>query len=475
MPSTSAPRSRSRRAITSTSPIRGTLVSTHSSSVSRHAASSGSAAFLLPSTATRPSRRCPPSISSVDIREVLYVRIVRQAHEDRLGAEADAEPIQHLALDPHCQGEHVARRRPAAVHDRQRVLRGQSHPPGVVALGEAALLDQPGGRNLHIAAGKRKPRRLAIAGFGRHPAMDMTRHDGVHEERSDAPAVRIRGVDHHALVPPDVEHGRPRICNRRGRDAMPVEVPSHVRIGGRRLTWAQPEPHLAHDEPPGVFALEPAHAVTELTLGVGERDERLRASIEGGDVVDGVAHLLPVGAHVLNRRAADAARNARQALDARQPAAHGSGDHTVPWLPRPGAHERVVAVAREIDAAHVDLRHQSVESAIGDDEIAAAAQHEQLDAPLAGPPVRGRHVLHGACAGEPARGSTDAKRGERGQRRRWAPGRTCAHRSARSLASCAARAAIASARVQSWNSTQSPGASWPASGRSAVMTVAICG
>ena len=68
MPSTSAPRSRSSRAITSTSPIRGTLVSTHSSSVSRHAASSGSAAFLLPSTATRPCSRCPPSISNVDIQ-----------------------------------------------------------------------------------------------------------------------------------------------------------------------------------------------------------------------------------------------------------------------------------------------------------------------------------------------------------------------------------------------------------------------
>ena len=47
MPSTSAPRSRSSRAITSTSPMRGTLVSTHSSSVRRQAASSGSAGVLV--------------------------------------------------------------------------------------------------------------------------------------------------------------------------------------------------------------------------------------------------------------------------------------------------------------------------------------------------------------------------------------------------------------------------------------------
>src|SRR5205807_1804006 len=57
MPSTSPLRSRISRAITSTSLIRGTLVRTHSSLVSRHAASSGSAAFLLPSTSTAPVSR----------------------------------------------------------------------------------------------------------------------------------------------------------------------------------------------------------------------------------------------------------------------------------------------------------------------------------------------------------------------------------------------------------------------------------
>ena len=68
MPSTSAPRSSSSRAITSTSAMRGMLVSVHHSSVNRHAATSGSAAFLLPSTSTRPSMRRPPSITNVDTR-----------------------------------------------------------------------------------------------------------------------------------------------------------------------------------------------------------------------------------------------------------------------------------------------------------------------------------------------------------------------------------------------------------------------
>ena len=47
-PSTSAPSDRSRSIMTATSRMRGTLRSSHVSVVSRHAASSGSAAFLLP-------------------------------------------------------------------------------------------------------------------------------------------------------------------------------------------------------------------------------------------------------------------------------------------------------------------------------------------------------------------------------------------------------------------------------------------
>ena len=57
-------------AITSTSPMRGMFVSTHSSVVSRHAASSGSAAFLLPSTSIVPEIGRPPSISRLDIKNL---------------------------------------------------------------------------------------------------------------------------------------------------------------------------------------------------------------------------------------------------------------------------------------------------------------------------------------------------------------------------------------------------------------------
>ena len=62
--SASAPRSASSSTIVSTSRIRGTFVSVTGSSVSRHAARIGSAAFLLPAARTRPQSGRPPSMTN---------------------------------------------------------------------------------------------------------------------------------------------------------------------------------------------------------------------------------------------------------------------------------------------------------------------------------------------------------------------------------------------------------------------------
>src|SRR5262249_5340756 len=118
-PSTSAPRSRSRRAITSTSLIRGTLVRTHSSVVSRHAASSGSAAFLLPSTWTEPDSRWPPSIRSVDMRMAILV----QSETHDLLAQLDAESFTDFGPALVDQKPDLAGRGVAVVHDEVAVRR----------------------------------------------------------------------------------------------------------------------------------------------------------------------------------------------------------------------------------------------------------------------------------------------------------------------------------------------------------------
>src|SRR4051794_37164478 len=62
--SISTPRCSSSSSMASTSRIRGTLRSTTSSSVRRHAASTGSAAFLLPAGTTVPERGYPPSMKN---------------------------------------------------------------------------------------------------------------------------------------------------------------------------------------------------------------------------------------------------------------------------------------------------------------------------------------------------------------------------------------------------------------------------
>ena len=161
MPSTSAPMSASRRAITSTSPMRGTLVSTHSSSVSRQAASSGSAAFLLPSTATRPSSRWPPSMRSVDISSALPADSPRPprspaANPRNTGSGRRRTPKVSSTRRATRAGKTHARRRrvaPSRVTMRQRVLRGEPDGAVAVAAGEAGALDQPRRRHLHRPAG----------------------------------------------------------------------------------------------------------------------------------------------------------------------------------------------------------------------------------------------------------------------------------------------------------------------------------
>ena len=66
-PLTRAPTPVSRSAITRMSEMRGTFSRRHVSSLSRQAATSGSAEFLLPSTVMRPDSRRPPSMRSVDM------------------------------------------------------------------------------------------------------------------------------------------------------------------------------------------------------------------------------------------------------------------------------------------------------------------------------------------------------------------------------------------------------------------------
>src|SRR5262249_50216202 len=147
MPSTSPPRSRISRAITSTSLIRGTLVSTHSSFVSRHAASNGSAAFLLPSTSTAPDNRWPPSMSSVDIRDSAGIpnpqSPIPEVHD--LLTQLDAEAIAHLGAAAVDQLFDLGGGRAAVVDDEIAVRRRDACAAGDGALETGAIHERAGG------------------------------------------------------------------------------------------------------------------------------------------------------------------------------------------------------------------------------------------------------------------------------------------------------------------------------------------
>ena len=118
-PRREAPRPRSSSPMTATSRIRGTLVSSHGSEVRRQAASSGRAAFLLPSTSTRPPSRWPPSTTSrVFVSDRGSWATLRELSQiDDLASQDDAES----RLDPRPaqihEGADVARRRAGAADD----------------------------------------------------------------------------------------------------------------------------------------------------------------------------------------------------------------------------------------------------------------------------------------------------------------------------------------------------------------------
>src|SRR6202030_3034247 len=95
----------------------------------RHAARSGSAAFLFPSTATVPDSCLPPSINSVDICEVAQIHdLFFQAHAktlpDRRPAALDQLPDIGGGRRAFVDNEVAVRRRHARAADRDVLQSG---------------------------------------------------------------------------------------------------------------------------------------------------------------------------------------------------------------------------------------------------------------------------------------------------------------------------------------------------------------
>ena len=79
---------------------------------------------------------------------------------DQVGlvVQGDPEPVADAGADLPGQRQQVRGGRAAAVGEGQRVLGGDPGRPGAVALAEPGLLDEPGGRDLDPAVGRRPAR-----------------------------------------------------------------------------------------------------------------------------------------------------------------------------------------------------------------------------------------------------------------------------------------------------------------------------
>ncbi len=88
------------------------------------------------------------------------------------------------------------------------------------------------------------------------------------------------------------------------------------------------------------------------------------------------SHFLPVRAHILHRRSAHGSGNPGQAFDPCTSAPDRSPTNSSQIIA--GCHAKQVSVA--LDALQSDAQHEARKSCVGDQNVAAAAQHKQRNA-----------------------------------------------------------------------------------------------
>src|SRR5690606_29582622 len=130
-----------------------------------------------------------------------------------------------------------------------------------------------------------------------------------------------------------------------------------------------------------------------------------------------LGHLLAVGADVLHRGGAGAARDAGEGLDPGPPLGHGAGDDVVPHLPGRDPHDHagagVVGLHPDPPGRHPD--HGAGEAVVGDDEVGAASDDQERLAGRVGRTHRLDQLLLGGGGDRMTRRATHAHRRQVGQ------------------------------------------------------------
>ena len=153
----------------------------------------------------------------------------------------------------------------------------------------------------------------------------------------------------------------------------------------------------------------------ELAIGIGERLDLERLQVEDAHLLNRLGNLLAIGADILHRRSAHGAGDSGQALDAGGVVGDGSLHEAVPILAGSDAKHSLARIVFGFHSAQRDVEDEAVESAIGDEEIAAAAEHKQGRVMLAGPIRGGDDVVLRAGRDEPARRAADTEGRIRGK------------------------------------------------------------
>ena len=177
-------------------------------------------------------------------------------------------------------------------------------------------------------------------------------------------------------------------------------------------------------------ALEGAGPVPETAVGAGQVGHGAALTVIYPHRDDPLGDLLAVGADVLDGRRPGPAGDPRQAFHARQPLANAAGHHRIPVLTRrqrqlnrapagrggpPGRPRR--PAMRRPTPTRGDAHHGAGEALVGDDEVAAPAEHEQRLTALIGGADPGDDLRLGGRLDQPAGGTAEAQRGVARERR----------------------------------------------------------
>src|SRR6185437_14971122 len=131
-------------------------------------------------------------------------------------------------------------------------------------------------------------------------------------------------------------------------------------------------------------AIEYAGPVGESTIIVTQLRYLPGGNLQHAHLANRLRHLLPVGAHVLHRRATHRTGDAAQALEPGTIMFHGESYKVVPAFSCARIKQHFVFLKPKFDPPQGNLQHQARPSFIGYDKIASATKHKKWQLAIRG-------------------------------------------------------------------------------------------